>query len=64
MDLITLTLNKNHLWTGISFIGLGTLGYLTNRYITNTKQTKNQSYYKPAELIKGIPNLNSINITN
>jgi hypothetical protein len=62
MDLITLTLNKNHLWTGISFIGLGALGYLTNRYITNTKQTKNQSYYKPAELIKGIPNLHSINM--
>jgi len=61
MDLITLTLNRNHLWSGISFIGLGALGYLTNRYITNTKQTKNQSYYKPAELIKGIPNLHSIN---
>jgi len=58
MDLITLTLNKNHLWSGITFIGLGTLTYLANRYINNTKQTKNQSYYKPAELIKGIPNLN------
>jgi hypothetical protein len=58
MDLITLTLNKNHLWTGITFVGLGTLTYLANRYINNTKQTKNQSYYKPAELIKGIPNLN------
>ena len=62
MDLITLTLNKNHLWSGVSFIGLGTLGYLTNRYISNTKKTKNQSYYKPAELIKGIPNLNAINM--
>ena len=61
MDLITLTLNKNHLWSGISFIALGTIGYLTNRYITNTKNTKNQSYYKPIELIKGIPNLNYIN---
>ena len=64
MDLITLTLNKNHIWSGISIIGLGALTYLTNRYVNNTKKTKNQSYYKPSELIKGIPNLNYINNTN
>jgi hypothetical protein len=61
MDLITLTLNKNHIWSGISIIGLGALTYLTNRYMSNTKKTQNQSYYKPTELIKGIPNLNYIN---
>ena len=61
MDLITLTLNKNHLWSGISILGLGTFTYLANRYINNTKQTTNQSYYKPNELIKGIPNLNYTN---
>ena len=60
MDLITFTLNKNHLVSGISILGIGTLTYLANRYITNTKTTTNQSYYKPAELIKGIPNLNYI----
>ena len=64
MDLITLTLNKNHLLSGISLIGLGTLTYLTNRYLSNTKKTKNQSYYKPSELIKGIPNLTSNNTHN
>ena len=57
MDLITLTLNKNHLWTGLSFLGLGTFTYLTNRYLINTKETSNQTYYKPCEVIKGIPNL-------
>ena len=61
MDLITLTLNKNHLWTGISFLGLGTFTYLTNRYLTNTKETSNQTYYKPCEIIKGIPNLTILN---
>lgn len=60
MDLITLTLNKNHIWSGISIIGLGALTYLTNRYMNNTKKTQNQSYYKPSELIKGIPNLTSL----
>ena len=64
MDLITLTLNKNHLWTGLSFVGLGTFTYLTNRYLTNTKETSNQTYYKPCELIKGIPNLTILNNTN
>ena len=68
MDLITLTLNKNHLWTGLSFLGLGTFTYLTNRYLTNTKETSNQTYYKPCEVIKGIPNLtmltNNTNTTN
>ena len=58
MDLITLTLNKNYIWSGLSIIGLGTLTYLSNRYMNNTKKTQNQSYYKPSELIKGIPNLN------
>ena len=61
MDLITLTLNRNHIWSGISIIGLGTLTYLTNRYVNNTKKTQNQSYYKPSELIKGIPNLTYTN---
>jgi len=64
MDLLTLTLNKNHLWTGLSFIGLGTFTYLTNRYLTNTKETSNQTYYKPCEVIKGIPNLTILNNTN
>jgi len=64
MDLITLTLNKNHLWTGLSFVGLGTFTYLTNRYLTNTKETSNQTYYKPCELIKGTPNLTILNNTN
>jgi hypothetical protein len=64
MDLITLTLNKNHIWSGISIIGLGALTYLTNRYMSNTKKTQNQSYYKPSELINGIPNLNSNNLNN
>jgi len=64
MDLLTLTLNKNHLWTGLSFIGLGTFTYLTNRYLTNTKETSNQTYYKPCEVIKGIPNLTILNKTN
>ena len=64
MDLITLTLNKNHIFSGISLIGLGLVTYLSNRYIINTKKTKNQTYYKPSELIKGIPNLNYINNNN
>jgi len=64
MDLLTLTLNKNHLWTGLSFVGLGTFTYLTNRYLTNTKETSNQTYYKPCEVIKGIPNLTILNNTN
>ena len=65
MDLITLTLNKNHLWTGLSFLGLGTFTYLTNRYLTNTKETSNQTYYKSCEVIKGIPNLTMLtNNTN
>ena len=61
MELITLTLNKNHLWTGISFLALGTFTYLSNRYLNNTKETSNQSYYKPYEVIKGIPNLTILN---
>ena len=61
MDLITLTLNKNYLWTVVSFLGLGTFTYLTNRYLNNTKETSNQTYYKPCEIIKGIPNLTILN---
>ena len=60
MNLITLTLNKNHLLNGLSIIGLGTLTYLSSRYINNKNTTSNQTYYKPSEMIKGIPNLNSI----
>jgi len=61
MDLITLTLNKNYLWTVVSYLGLGTFTYLTNRYLNNTKETSNQTYYKPCEIIKGIPNLTILN---
>ena len=64
MDLITLTLNKNHLISGISLLGIGALTYFVNRYSNNTKETSNQTYYKPSELIKGIPNLTYINNTN
>jgi hypothetical protein len=32
--------------------------------MSNTKKTQNQSYYKPSELINGIPNLNSNNLNN
>jgi len=64
MDLITLTLNKNHLISGISLLGIGALTYFANRYSNNTKHTSNQTYYKPSELIKGIPNLTYINNTN
>jgi len=60
MNLITLTLNKNHLLNGLSIIGLGTLTYLSSRYISNKNITSNQTYYKPSEMMKGIPNLNSI----
>jgi hypothetical protein len=58
MDLITLTLNKNHLISGISILGIGIVTYFVNRYSNTIKKTTNQSYYKPSELIKGIPNLN------
>jgi hypothetical protein len=61
MDLITLTVNKNHLISGISLLGVGALTYLVNRYTNTTKHTSNQTYYKPSELIKGIPNLTLIN---
>ena len=59
MDLITLTLNKNHILSLISIIGVGTATYLANRYISNTKQTNNQTYYKPIE-VKGIYNINNL----
>lgn len=57
MDLITLSFSKNYIWAGLSAIGLGALTYLTNRYINNTKDTTNQTYYKPVEIINGVPNL-------
>ena len=45
MDLITLTLSKNHLWSALSVAGLGAITYLTNRYVKNTITTKNQTYF-------------------
>jgi hypothetical protein len=57
MDLITLSITKNHLLTGLSIIGLGAISYLSNRYMKNTQDTSTQTYYKPSEQIKGIPNL-------
>lgn len=58
MDLITLTLTKNHIWSSLSVLGLAGVTYLTNRYVNNTKQTSNQTYYKPFEIVQngsGIP---------
>ena len=43
MDLITLTLTKNHIWSSLSVLGLAGVTYLTNRYVNNTKQTSNQT---------------------
>jgi len=54
MDLITLTLTKNHLWSAVSVLGLAGLTYLTNRYIKNTELTTNQTYYKPFETLQNI----------
>ena len=56
MNLITLTLTKNHLWSALSIAGLAGVSYLTNRYVKNTEQTSNKTYYKPFE-INNINNL-------
>jgi hypothetical protein len=64
MDLITLTLTKNHLWSAISVIGLAGVTYLTNRYIKNTENTTNKTYYKPFEINNNINNINNINNLN
>ena len=58
MDLITLTLNKNHLWSALSVAGLAGVTYLTNRYVKNTTLATNQTYYKPFETLQ---NYNSFN---
>jgi len=58
MDLITLTLSKNHLWSALSVAGLAGVTYLTNRYVKNTTLATNQTYYKPFETLQ---NYNSFN---
>jgi len=60
MNLITLTLTKNHLWSALSIAGLAGVSYLTNRYVKNTEQTSNKTYYKPFE----INNINNITQQN
>ena len=50
MEIITLTLSKNHLWSALSVAGLAGITYLTNRYIKNTEATTNKTYYKPFEI--------------
>ena len=52
MDLITLTLTKNHLWSAVSVLGLAGVTYLTNRYVKNTTLATNQTYYKPFETLQ------------
>jgi hypothetical protein len=59
MDLITFTLSKNHLWSALSIAGLAGITYLTNRYVKNTEQTTNQTYYKPLEILSGNANANA-----
>ena len=59
MDLITFTLSKNHLWSALSIAGLAGITYLTNRYVKNTEQTTNQTYYKPLEILSGNVNVNT-----
>lgn len=49
MDLITLSFSKNYIWAGLSTLGLGALTYFANRYNNTTKETTNQTYYKPIE---------------
>ena len=51
MDFITLTLRKNHLLTALSIAGLAGVTYLTNKYVKNTEQTTNQTYFKNNENI-------------
>ena len=54
MELITLTLSKNHLWSALSVAGLAGVTYLTNRYIKNTEDTTNKTYYKPFEITNNL----------
>jgi len=63
MDLITLSFSKNYIWVGLSTLGLGAITYFTNRYINNTAETTNQTYYKPIETknYNGNMSINSIN---
>jgi hypothetical protein len=56
MDLITLTLSKNHLWSALSVAGLAGVTYFTNRYIKNTEATTNKTYYKPFEINTNLNN--------
>jgi hypothetical protein len=62
MNLITLTLSKNHLWSALSIAGLVGVSYLTNRYAKNTEKTTNQTYYKPIEISNNNSNSNMNNI--
>jgi hypothetical protein len=54
MEIITLTLSKNHLWSALSVAGLAGVTYLTNRYIKNTESTTNKTYYKPFEITNNL----------
>ena len=63
MDLITLSFSKNYIWAGLSTLGLGAITYFTNRYINNTAETTNQTYYKPIETKNYNGNI-TINSTN
>jgi len=62
MDLITLTLSKNHLWSALSIAGLAGVTYLTNRYIKNTENTTNKTYFKPFETLQISNNLKPIHM--
>ena len=66
MDLITLTLTKNHIWSAVSVLGLAGVTYLTNRYVKNTELATNQTYYKPFETLQNYNmfNNNSTNNSN
>ena len=64
MNLITLTLSKNHLWSALSIAGFAGVTYLTNRYVKNTEQTTNKTYYKPFEITNNINNLNNLSKHN
>ena len=63
MDLITLTLTKNHIWTAVSVLGLAGVSYLTNRYVKNTELATNQTYYKPFETLQNYNMFNN-NLNN
>ena len=64
MELITLTLRKNHLWSAASVLGLAGLTYFTNRYMNNLALTNNKTYFKSIEVIPGVPNLNMLDVIN